>query len=259
MENDIHSKSSIAIKIIKILLKILYQILIIACVLLIFVIVLQRLSNSEKSIAGYRIFRVITGSMEPEYQIGEVVICKDIPADEIKVGDDIVYRGTYGEYAGKVIMHEVIKIDRDENNNLNFHAKGLHNSSVEDPQIKESQIYGIVKLKSRILAILYDLATNTYTAFVIITILVLNVFLSFKSSGKKDAHRLGEAKNEENYESDDAEEVDGMQENDIDNEDSEENEELEDDAEQDIDEQNIEEDIREQNDSQVDDDKSNSN
>ena len=29
--------------------------------------------------------------------------------------------------------------DTDENGNLNFHAKGLHSSSVEDPQIKESQ------------------------------------------------------------------------------------------------------------------------
>lgn len=194
MENDINSKSSIAKKILKILLKILYQIVIIVCVILILIIVLQKISDSNRSIAGYRIFRVITGSMEPEYQVGEVVISKEVPAEDIKVGDDIVYRGTYGEYAGKIIMHEVIKIDRDENNKLNFHAKGLLSASVEDPQIKEEQIYGVVKVKSRLIALLYDLATNIYTAFVIITILVLNVFISFKFSGKKDVQQLSEAR-----------------------------------------------------------------
>ena len=43
------------------------------------------------------------------------------------------------------------KIDKDANGNLNFHARGLHSSSVEDPQIKDSQIYGVVKFKSKIL------------------------------------------------------------------------------------------------------------
>ena len=43
--------------------------------------------------------------MEPEYDVGTVVICKKIDPNEIKVGDDIVYYGTYGDYNGKIIMH----------------------------------------------------------------------------------------------------------------------------------------------------------
>lgn len=193
-------------KIIKILLKILYQIFIIICLLLAVIIVLQKVTDSNRTILGYRIFRVITGSMEPEYDIGQVVICKETDPNDIKVGDDIVYLGKYGEYNGKIIMHEVIGIDRDENNNLNFHAKGLHSSSMEDPQIKESQIYGVVKFKSGILTVLYKLATSIYSAFIIITILVLNVFISFRFSGKQNIQQLQEANeefDEENTEDDD--------------------------------------------------------
>ena len=192
MENDTRSKGDIAKKILKIVLKILYQILIIMCVLLILIIVFQKITNSNQSIAGYRIFRVITGSMEPEYDVGEVVISKEMAPEYIKVGDDIVYLGTFGEYSGKIIMHEVTEIDRDENNNLNFHAKGLHSASIEDPQIKPSQIFGVVKFKSGILTILYKLATSIYSSFVIITVLVLNVFISFKFSGKEKVQRLEE-------------------------------------------------------------------
>lgn len=216
MESNTHAKGDIAKKIIKIVLKILYQILIIICVLLIMIIVFQKITESNRSVAGYRIFRVITGSMEPEYDIGQVVISKEVNPEDIKIGQDIVYFGKYGDYAGKIIMHEVIGIDKDENNNLNFHAKGLHTSSVEDPNIKSSQIYGVVQFKSGALTVLYKLATSIYSAFIIITVLVLNVFISFKFSGK-NVQQLEQAyeEDDEEYIEEDVEECDEEQIEDI--------------------------------------------
>lgn len=196
MENDISSKVRVMKKILKIVFKILYQILIILCVLLIAIIVFQKVTESNRSVGGYRIFRVITGSMIPEYDVGEVVIAKETNPADIEVGDDIVYQGQYGDYNGKIIMHQVTKIDVDENNNRTFHAKGLQNNSVEDPQIKPNQIYGVVKLKSGILSILYRLATSIYSSFIIITILVLNVFISFRFSGKPTIQQLEESSEE---------------------------------------------------------------
>jgi len=208
MENDIRSKGSIAKKILKIIFKILYQVFMIFCALLILIIVFQKVTDSNKSIAGYRIFRVITGSMEPEYDIGQVVISKETPAEEIKVGDDIVYFGKYGEYAGKIIMHEVVQIDKKEDGSLNFHAKGLHSASVEDPLISENQIYGVVKLKSGILTLLYKLATSIYSAFIIISVLVLNVFISFKFPGNGNRQQISDEIDEEDIEEYDDEEFD---------------------------------------------------
>lgn len=214
MEEDIKSKNIVVKKVIKIVLKILYQILVIICLIVAAVIILQKVTASNKSIAGYRIFRVITGSMEPEYDIGQVVISKEVDPNSIKVGDDIVYLGTYGEYSGKIIMHSVVGIDKDANGNLNFHAKGLHSSSVEDPQIKDSQIYGVVKFKSKILTILYKLATNIYSLFVIVLVLALNVFIAFRKSGEEDVKQLDEVANteyeedQEEFEDDDDEDYD---------------------------------------------------
>ena len=181
--------------IIKILLIILYQILVVMALILTMVIVLQRVSASNQSIGGYRIFRVVTGSMEPEYEVGEVVICKETDAKDIKIGDDIVYFGRNGEYAGKIIMHNVIEIDTDENGELIFHARGLHSSSVEDPQITEEQIYGVVKYTSRILTIMYDLATNIYSIFIIIIILALNVFIAFNTPKKTKKRKVKQIAN----------------------------------------------------------------
>ena len=198
MRENNRQKSN-AKKIIKIVLIILYQLLVIMALILAMVIILQKVTNSNQSIGGYRIFRVITGSMEPEYEVGEVVISKEVDPKDIKIGDDIVYLGKTGEYAGKIIMHNVIGIDTDENGNLIFHAKGLQSNSVEDPQIKGEQIYGVVKLKANILTILYNLATNIYSVFFIIIILVLNVFVAFntpKKSKKRKVKRIANVSEE---------------------------------------------------------------
>ena len=214
MENEVYSKKDMFKKAIKIVFKVLYQILIIMCVILTLIIILQKVTNNNKSIAGYRIFRVITGSMIPQYDVGEVVISKETNPNKIKVGDDIVYKGNYGEYSGKIIMHEVISIDKDEKgNNVNFHAKGLNSNSIEDPQIKADQVYGVVRLKVGFLAVLYDLASNIYTAFVIIAILVFNVFASFRMPEKIKAKQLAEAREEDEANSED-DDVEDYEEND---------------------------------------------
>lgn len=223
-------------KVVEIVSKIIYQILVIICLIVAAIIIFQKVSDSNRSIAGYRIFRVITGSMEPEYDVGEVVISKEVDPKNIKVGDDIVYLGTYGEYNGKIIMHSVVSIETDENGNLNFHAKGLRSSSVEDPQIKGSQIYGVVKFKSGILTVLYKLATNIYSLFAIISILVLNVFISFRVSGKDKVQKLNEASanniNYNNYNEDDVEDNDSLEDDDEYYEEDDENEDENDSEEQ---------------------------
>ena len=231
MEEDIKAKNIVVKKVIKIVLKILYQILVIICLIVAAVIILQKVTASNKSIAGYRIFRVITGSMEPEYDIGQVVISKEVDPNSIKVGDDIVYLGTYGEYSGKIIMHSVVGIDKDANGNLNFHARGLHSSSVEDPQIKDSQIYGVVKFKSKILTVLYKLATNIYSLFVIVLVLALNVFIAFRKSGEEDVKQLDEVANTE-YE-EDQEEFEDDDDKDYDDETEDTENELDDDEDDD--------------------------
>ena len=229
-------------KIIKIVLIILYQILVIMALILTAIIVLQKVTNNNQSIGGYKIFRVITGSMEPEYEVGEVVISKEVNPKDIQIGDDIVYLGRNGEYAGKIIMHNVIGIDTDENGNLTFHAKGLHSSSVEDPQIKEEQIYGVVTYTSSFLTVLYDLATNIYSVFFIIIVLVLNVFISFRTPKKTKKRKVKRIANihDEPYEDFHDDELEEEIEEEI--EEIEEEEEVEEDENADIEEYEITED-----------------
>lgn len=183
MEKKIFSKKDMLKKILKIVPKILYDILIIFCVALILVVVWQIITDNNESIGGYRLFRIISGSMVPEFNVDEVVVCKDTESEDIEIGNVIVYRGKTGELTNRLIMHEVID-KKEVDGNLIFHVKGIQNTT-GDPDVYASQILGVVVHESKVLTLLYHLATSTYSSFIIIVILVINVFVSFLPKKEK--------------------------------------------------------------------------
>lgn len=195
MEKNRFNKLNILKKVLSISLKIFYDILIFLCVALIAVVVWQRVTDSNESIYGYRIFRIVSESMVPKYNLDEVVICKDVETEDLIVGDIIVYRGKTGELSNKLIMHEIIDINKNENNELIFYVKGIQNTT-GDPDVLSNQVLGKVILKSKVLTLIYSLATSVYSSFIIITILVINVFFAFKPT-KEEIVKLNEHNKDE--------------------------------------------------------------
>jgi signal peptidase len=158
-------------KILKILYKVLNAIVIFLVIAFILVVFLQRFSDNKLSFFNYRMFTVISGSMEPRYKIGDVLISKEVDASKIKVGDTISYLGKSGSFKDKIITHEVVEIDKDENGDYIFHSKGLTNI-VEDPIVYESQLYGVVKYRVVTLSLIYKIV-GTKIGFYLFIILPL--------------------------------------------------------------------------------------
>lgn len=130
---------------------------------------LQRFSGNKISFLNYRMFTVITGSMKPKYDVGDVLIAKEIDTSKIKIGDTISYLGDEGDFRGKVITHEVIGIDKDEEGKYVFTAKGLANL-IEDPEVSEDQLYGKVVYKSLMLSTIYTIVGTKLGMFCFIII-----------------------------------------------------------------------------------------
>ena len=156
----------------KIVLNILKYFFITIFVLFILMVCLQRFSNNRISIFNFRLFTVISGSMEPKYKIGDVLVAVETDPKDIKVGDAISYLGTRGSFKDKVITHEVIKIEQDKQGKRYFHSKGLANA-IEDPIVEESQLYGVVKYKVKTLSLIYKVVGTPigFIIFVVVPIL----------------------------------------------------------------------------------------
>ena len=161
-------------KVFKTIIDILLTVMVIAFVL---VICLQRFSNNEISLFSYRLFTVVSGSMEPEYDIGDVLVAKETLPSKIKVGDDVSYLGNSGTFNGKVVTHRVIKIEQDIEGKYVFHTKGLANL-VEDPVVHENQLYGVVAGEITVLSFVYKIVSNKNGMFFFIVIPILYIIAS---------------------------------------------------------------------------------
>ena len=155
-------------KILKIIGNILYAISFIIIVLILLVVLIQRFSNNNFAICGIRIFNVASGSMDPKYVVGDILIAKDVPPEEIEVGDTITYLGDTGDFSGRIVTHQVVE-KKEEDGKIVFITKGIANV-LEDPEITEDQVYGKVIYKSIVLSFICKLLQNIYAFYFIIIV-----------------------------------------------------------------------------------------
>lgn len=142
---------------------------------LLFVIV-QRFTNNS-SILGYRVFTIATGSMEPVYNINDVILVKDTDPSTLKKGDDIAYLGNRDAVKGLIVTHRIIRIETFSDGKDHYTLKGVNNK-YEDPSITEDQILGKVVGKLPVVNFINHVVKNIYGFFFLVFCpLVLVIFL----------------------------------------------------------------------------------
>lgn len=171
-------------KFFKIISKIIYILIFLCLGVSIVFAVVQKSSDNKNSIGGIKIFTVITGSMIPVYEIGDIIIVKEVLPEEIEVGDDIVYKGEKGSYNNKTITHRVISIQKKEDGNYKIITKGVANSA-QDPEINQTQLRGKVIGKVSIISFILKVITNIYVwMFMPVVILIyINIKRIIKMNG----------------------------------------------------------------------------
>lgn len=156
------------LNILKGLYKFIKIILTIIIILIVCIILIQKVFNNKISIGGYRIFTIVSPSMEPEYKVYDIIFSKTTETKNLKIGDDIVYLGEKGDFSNKIITHRIIDITN-ENNNYTITTQGIANTA-PDPEIKEKQIYGKVIFRSKILSFLSKILNSTIGFYCLILI-----------------------------------------------------------------------------------------
>lgn len=139
-------------------------------------VIIQRFTNNS-SILGYRVFTVATGSMEPVYNINDVILVKDTDSSTLKKGDDIAYLGNRDAVKGLVVTHRIIRIETFDDGKVHYTLKGVNNK-YEDPSITADQILGKVVGKLPVVNFINHVVKNIYGFFFLVFCpLVLVIFL----------------------------------------------------------------------------------
>ena len=161
-------------KIFKIISIIIKTIIGIALAAFILVVCMQRFSDNKLSLFNFRLFSVVSQSMVPAYDIGDVLVAKEQDPSTIKEGDIVSYLGTTGSFANKVVTHRVVNVEKREDGKYYYRTKGDANL-VEDPIIMEDQLYGVVVYKSVLLSLVYRIVGTQIVFFMFIIIPIMFV------------------------------------------------------------------------------------
>lgn len=140
----------------------------------ILVVCMQRFSDNKLSLFNFRLFSVVSQSMVPVYDIGDVLVAKEQDPSTIKEGDIVSYLGTTGSFANKVVTHRVVNVEKREDGKYYYRTKGDANL-VEDPIIMEDQLYGVVVYKSVLLSLVYRIVGTQIGFFMFIIIPIMFV------------------------------------------------------------------------------------
>lgn len=137
--------------------------------------VVSRFSGNTPSVFGFSLFRVSSGSMEPELQIGDVILVQSCDGNEVKKGDVVTYLATSGEMSGKMITHRVVKDPYLNGSEYYVVTKGDANDVDDDP-VKTSRIEGKFVFKIGLLKYLFDFFVTPWGLLAIIGLVILAFF-----------------------------------------------------------------------------------
>lgn len=100
-------------------------------------------ADDVPSVGGYLPLIVLTDSMYPEIESGDLIICHTIEGNEVKVGDVISYFDPAGN-GTSIVTHRVTEISN-ENGGLAFRTKGDANNVEDSLLVPEKSLVGIYK------------------------------------------------------------------------------------------------------------------
>ena len=167
-------KKNKVLRIIKLIKNIICWKLIAVLVFTLVVFFMSRINGSTPSVFGYSIFRVSSGSMEPELMVGDIILDKTVDnPEDLKVGDVITFKSS--DYGDLLVTHKVIKAPYEENGKLMLQTKGIANE-VEDKPISVDNVKGIMICKVDYLDTVYNVFLSPWGLLILIALIVIIFF-----------------------------------------------------------------------------------
>jgi len=151
--------------------KALYIIFILIIVSIIF---LNILSITNSSLFGYRLFKVMTGSMEPTINVNSLILIKE--QKSYKVNDIITFKSK-----NSYVTHRIVSIEEDK-----VITKG-DNNNTEDKPISKKDIVGKLVRELKVYGFIMYLLSNPITWALIISIFLISLSIN----GNKERQKNG--------------------------------------------------------------------
>lgn len=165
-----------ALKVGRVVKNVICWVMIALLTLAVVVFVVTKVSGGTPTFFGYSIHRIVTGSMVPELEIGEVILdvrVKD--ASDIHVGDIITFQGDK-RFENQKVTHRVLVAPYDDGNgSIVLVTKGDANT-VDDGEINYNDVESKFVAKVSFLKNIYNFFFSPWGLIIFIVLLLLIFF-----------------------------------------------------------------------------------
>ena len=146
-------------------------------------------SNTTPSFLGIKTFVIVSGSMEPTLDIGDIILVKDIDENDIRKNDIIAFRE--GEI---IVTHRVIDIIEKEDGK-EFITKGDNNNVKDSYPVKYRDIEG--KYQEIKISKIGNFVLFMQNKIVIVCILIIFYYIYIHDNNKREKSRIRREKREQ--------------------------------------------------------------
>lgn len=169
----------------------------------IFVSVLRADADEVPSAFGFSVLKIQTGSMEPEYRTGSVIITREVSPEKLEEGDVISFYSTGGQIADMVNTHRIEEILYLKGGERQFVTKGDANDTVDEYPVYESRVIGKVVCNLGVFSgsVIGFLQNPNIILFLIVIPLVIITFLEALNLVNMIANRNEDTEEEQTDES----------------------------------------------------------
>lgn len=95
-------------------------------------------------IAGYSVFRVVTGSMEPALPVNTLLISHKTKIEKIQKNDIVVFRSPTGRGSDRIVTHRVVSIVWQEDGSVQLETRGDANPVADGRMVGQEDLIGKV-------------------------------------------------------------------------------------------------------------------
>jgi len=151
--------------------------------LIVALIVIAAVFLMGSRIMGYRVFTVISGSMEPTYSVGDLIYVKSVDVNTIEVDDPITF--VLNENL-VVATHRVVSVDKE---NQYFYTKGDANEIADSAPVHFNNVIGVPHFAIPKLGYVSEFIQNPpgmYITIATLAVLIILVFLPDMISKKEE-------------------------------------------------------------------------
>ena len=119
---------------------------IILCLAVLFSLLLsvQIAVRGYADIAGYSVFRVVTGSMEPALPVNTLLISHKTKIEKIQKNDIVVFRSPTGRGSDRIVTHRVVSIVWQEDGSVQLETRGDANPVADGRMVGQEDLIGKV-------------------------------------------------------------------------------------------------------------------